>query len=190
MPEKPVLTYTIMLICAIVYILQTQAGGSNNTQTALHFGAFYVPLVRERKQYWRFVAAAFVHFGLGHIVMNMYSLYNLGPQLERIAGPARFLEIYLGSAICGNLMTWIVESRRGSWRVSAGASGAIFGLFGVYLAMAVLPGGLGGYTLPVESILITIAVNLIGGILLRRQINNAAHIGGLIGGFLLAIALF
>src|SRR6185437_7824658 len=89
----PVATLTLIALCVLVFILETLAGGSKNTEVLLNFGASYGPYLR-RGDYWRLVMPMFLHIGWFHIAVNMYALYLLGPILERLYGYARFSVIY------------------------------------------------------------------------------------------------
>jgi len=131
-------------------------------------------------EYYRLVSAAFIHFGLLHIAFNMYALYLLGGALERYAGSLRFGIIYLLSALTGSLGALILTQHG----ITAGASGAIFGLMGAMLVLerqrgvALLGGSIGG--LLVVNLLITFGV---------AGISIGGHIGGLIGGILVGLVL-
>jgi membrane associated rhomboid family serine protease len=131
-------------------------------------------------EYYRLVSAAFIHFGLLHIAFNMYALYLLGGALERYAGSLRFGIIYLLSALTGSLGALILTPHG----ITAGASGAIFGLMGAMLVLerqrgvALLGGSIGG--LLVINLLITFGV---------AGISIGGHIGGLIGGIVAGLVL-
>lgn len=155
------------------------AGGSLNRETALRFGAMYPPSVK-KGEWYRLFTAMFLHFGFLHLMCNMYSLYNLGPGLEHFLGLPLFLVLYVVSGLSGNILSYAVEIRRGRSNLSAGASGAIFGLLGAYLLFALLP-GYGGVSL--YGILRVLAINVVYT-LSNRSINAMAHLGGLIGGIL------
>ncbi|KAM3391792.1 hypothetical protein ACQJBY_013102 [Aegilops geniculata] len=128
-------------------------------------------------QIWRLVTPALLHGPLYHITLNTFSLASIGPQVEEVAGPKRFLAIYFTSALSGSLMSYWFNSAH-----SVGASGAIFGLVGaqaVYLwrhqeLFANAKENL-------ENIKYVVLLNLGIGILCRR-IDNWAHLGGLLGG--------
>lgn len=176
---------TCILLAAnvLVFLAEERAGGSARPDVALRFGAQYLPALR-RGQWWRLAAAMFLHFGPVHLLCNMVSLYNLGPSLETAFGPFRCLLLYLLSGLAGNLLTWLRDLRIPRPAVSAGASGAIFGLLGAYLAFALLPS-----TRPfvdVFSTLSILALNLAYGFS-AKSINMAAHLGGLLSGLLLAL---
>ncbi|MDD4036569.1 MAG: rhomboid family intramembrane serine protease [Bacilli bacterium] len=181
-PKKPYLTYTLIFINILVYLLMTFLGrGSTDIPTLLYFGALYSPLVRAG-EYYRLITNAFLHIGLIHLFFNNYVLYIVGSQIESFYGRFKFIIIYLVSALFGSLMSMIFTEA-----VSAGASGAIFGLLGsllyfgyhyrVYLGNAMR-----------SQIVPLIIFNLLLGFVLPG-IDNAAHIGGLIGGVLASAAV-
>ena len=137
MRNSPVST-AILIICVILYFIEQTNGHPEDADTAIRYGAMYAPMVK-KGQYWRLVSACFVHFGIWHIIANMYSLYALGPGAEAILGSVPFAVLYLGSGFCGNLVTYLRDEKRGRNSVSAGASGAIFGLMGAFLVIALDP---------------------------------------------------
>ena len=129
------------------------------------------------------MSCAFLHGNIFHLLFNCYALFVIGSQLESFVGKSKFLLIYLFSALSGSLMS-IVFMRNG---VSIGASGAIFGLMGAivyfgYHYRVYLGNVIKSQIIPL--ILINLAIGFMG-----RGIDNFAHIGGLIGGFLITIGL-
>lgn len=180
---RPVVTVVLIAINIIVFLMETLAGGSTNTEIAMKFGAQYNPYV-SRGQWWRLLTSMFMHFGIMHLVCNMYSLYSLGSSAEYMLGGARYLILYLLSGLCGNLSTWFVESRTHRYTVSAGASGAIFVLMGFYLILAILP----QYRDYVSgtNIIINLVINLFIGFT-DKHIDMKAHLGGLVGGMIITL---
>ena len=180
--KKPVITYALIIINVLIFIAMYIFGkGSEDTLTLLLFGANYPVLVRAG-DYYRLITSAFLHIGLLHLICNNYALYVIGSQLESFLGKAKFLIIYLVSAICGSLMSMLFSDG-----ISAGASGAIFGLLGSLLYF--------GYNYRVylgtvlkSQIIPLIILNLIIGFV-TPGIDNAAHIGGLLGGLGMTMAL-
>ena len=172
---------TCILLAAnvLVFLAEERAGGSARPDIALRFGAQHLPALR-RGQWWRLAAAMFLHFGFLHLLFNMYALWNLGPPLETVFGTVPFLALYLLSGLAGNLLTWYRETRTRE-TISAGASGAVFGLLGAYLALAVLPSD---WIVDVRSLATVLILNLVYGFS-NKSINMAAHLGGLLSGFLL-----
>lgn len=180
--KKPVVTYALIAINIIVFILMYILGnGSRDVSTLIRFGANYAPLVKGG-DYYRLLTSAFLHIGLIHLLCNCYALYVIGPQIESFYGKAKYILIYLASALFGNLLSVLFSNG-----ISAGASGAIFGLMGAmvyfgYHYRVYLDGVLKSQIVPL------IIFNLVLGFALSG-VDNAAHIGGLVGGILVSMAL-
>ncbi|MCM3586336.1 rhomboid family intramembrane serine protease [Mesobacillus maritimus] len=172
---KPLLTYFFIIVQVIIFALMELQGGSTQTSTLIQFGAKFNPLIIEG-EWWRFLTPMFLHIGFLHLLMNSMALYYLGPLVERIYGNIRFLFIYIFAGFAGVLGSFIFSTN-----LSAGASGAIFGCFGALLYFGVVFPRLFFRTLGV-NILIVLAINLMFGFTVPG-IDNAGHIGGLIGGF-------
>ena len=171
-------TTVLILVNVVMFLLETKDGGSTNTSVALKYGAQYTPYVRQG-QYYRLFTAMFLHFGIYHLLFNMYALSVLGPAVDYVCGPAIYLIIYLVSGLAGNTVTMIADERRGKRSISAGASGCIFGLLGACLVLAVA-----GYGFSVRSIMTTLVINLVYG-LSSKRINMMSHVGGFAGGALI-----
>lgn len=180
--KKIVVTYVIMAICAVVFLLTYILGkGSTDGYTLYQFGAVLSSSVRNG-EIWRLLTGTFLHAGFIHLFANMYSLFIIGSQLETFVGKRKFVFIYLISALSGSLMSCIFSDS-----LSVGASGAIFGLLGSMLYFGY------HYRLYLGSVLKNqiipiILLNLFLGFSLSG-IDNAAHIGGLIGGILSTMAV-
>lgn len=180
--KKPIVTYLLIAVHTILFLSMHLFGnGSGDVYTLLDFGANYGPFVRAG-EYYRLLTGSFLHIGILHFIMNNYALYIIGPQLESFLGKFKFLAVYLISALSGSLLSIVFSDS-----VSAGASGAIFGLFGSLLYF--------GYhyriylgTVLKSQIIPLIVLNLIVGFTVSG-IDNAAHIGGLIGGCFATMAL-
>ena len=177
--KKLIVTYLIMLICILMYVLVTFMGASNKAYLLL--GANLKALVKSGQVY-RLITYAFLHGGLVHLITNMYSLYIIGSQIENNYGKLKFIFIYLVSALTGGLFSALFNNN-----ISIGASGAIFGLLGalVYFGFhfrLYLSDALKTRIIPV------ILINLLIGFMVTG-IDNACHIGGLIGGYLAAMAV-
>ena len=177
--KKIVVTYVLIAICAIMYLISILAGGTD-ALTLYKLGAV-APAAIKSGEIWRLLTGTFLHGGLIHLLVNMYSLFIIGTQLETYLGKGKFLTVYLVSAISGSLMSSLFTNA-----ISVGASGAIFGLLGSLLYF--------GYhfrlylgTVLKTQIIPLIILNLFIGFTLPG-IDNAAHIGGLIGGLLASMA--
>lgn len=175
---KPIITRGIIAVNILMWILMTLAGGSTNIGVLIRFGAMYSPLVL-RGEYWRFVTPMFLHVGLMHLAFNSYALYNLGGLAERIYGRYRFVIIYGAAGVCGSFFSFLFTRA-----VSAGASGAIFGLLGALLYFGRKRPGVfrRGFTANLITILL---INLFIGFS-NPGIDNFAHMGGLVGGYISA----
>lgn len=182
--KKPTITYLIILINLIVFGLMYVFGnGSENIDTLIKFGANYAPLTKSG-EYYRLITSAFLHIGVIHLLCNLYALYVIGPQIEQFFGRVKYILIYLFSAIMGSLFTLVLS---GDSTVSAGASGAIFGLFGAILYFGYTYRGYIGNAI-ISQIVPVVLLNLFIG-LTSTNIGNAAHIGGLVGGYVMSLSL-
>ncbi len=181
----PVMTYVLIGVNVLIYALETLAGGSQETEVAVRFGALYTPFVLRYGEYYRLLTAMFLHFGIDHLGSNMISLFVLGSYVEGYFGRIRFLFIYFIAGLCGNVLTLFMDFLPGAApALSAGASGAICGLLGVFIVFAMTP-GIRRY-FPMKRVLFGIIFSLAPG-LGNAEISLRAHIGGLIGGFLTAL---
>ena len=182
--NKPIITYILIFINIVMFVLMYMLGnGSENTNTLIDFGANYI-LLTKAGEYYRLITSGFLHIGVIHLLLNMYSLYIVGSQVEYFYGKVKYIIIYLFSLIMGSLFTVALSSVN---TVSAGASGAIFGLLGSILYFGIKYRGYIGNSL-VNQIVPVVVLNLIIGFT-TPGIGNAAHIGGLIGGYLISMAV-
>ena len=182
--NKPIITYILIFINIVMFVLMYMLGnGSENTNTLIDFGANYI-LLTKAGEYYRLITSGFLHIGVIHLLLNMYSLYIVGTQVEYFYGKVKYIIIYLFSLITGSLFTVALSSVN---TVSAGASGAIFGLLGSILYFGVKYRGYIGNSL-VNQIVPVVILNLIIGFT-TPGIGNAAHIGGLVGGYLISMAV-
>ncbi|MDG5470806.1 rhomboid family intramembrane serine protease [Jeotgalibacillus sp. ET6] len=176
--SKPFWSYLFIAVHLIVFYLLERNGGSTNTRTLIDFGAKYNPLINEG-EWFRLITPMFLHIGFLHLFMNTLALFYLGPLIERIFGGRRFLIIYMTAGFTGSLMSYVF-----SFTISAGASGAIFGCFGALLYFGLRHTKIFFRTMG-TNVLVVIGINLAFGFTIPG-IDNAAHIGGLAGGFLAA----
>ena len=182
--KTPYVTYGLIAINIIVFILMYILGsGSEDIATLINFGALTTVLVK-LGQYYRLITSAFLHIGVLHLLCNMYALYVLGRDIESFFGKAKFIFIYLVSALVGSFVSIIFIDE---YAVSAGASGAIFGLMGSLLYFGynyrvTLNDSINRQIIPI--ILINLFIGFVGS-----GINNYAHLGGLLGGYLASTAV-
>lgn len=180
--KNPIMTYILIGICTVIFLITLfLSKGMFDTNTLVFLGANNKYLLKSG-QLWRLITSSFLHAGLIHFVLNMYSLFIIGREIESHFGKGKFLAVYFFSALGGGLLSSVASNI-----ISVGASDAIFGLMGslVYFGLCYrlyLKNALLNQILPV------IAFNLIIGFTIPG-IDVWAHFGGLIGGFLMAMAL-
>lgn len=175
-PKKIIVTKILIIINIIMYILSLVIG-DNFSYNLILLGANNRGLVLSG-EFYRLITCAFLHGSLLHLVVNMYSLWIIGSQVETYIGKLKYLIIYLLSAIMGSLFSIVFLENS----LSVGASGAIFGLMGALLYFGYhyrlyLSNTLTSQLIPI------IIFNLFLGFI-SSSIDNGAHIGGLIGGYL------
>ncbi|MGM0874260.1 MAG: rhomboid family intramembrane serine protease [Bacillota bacterium] len=176
---KPFLTYIFLGLQILMFLLLELFGGSSNSETLIRFGAKFNPLIYEG-EWWRFFTPILLHIGFLHLLMNSFALYYIGPEVERAYGSFRFLFIYLVAGVSGSITSFAFSPF-----LSAGASGAIFGCFGALLYIGVHNRKVFFRTMG-SNLLVIIGINLAIGFVIPN-IDNAGHIGGLVGGFLAAL---
>ena len=188
--QKPEAVCTIALIAVniAVFFILLLFGDPEDAYFMMNHGAMYDTAVIQGHQYYRIVTSLFLHFGITHLLNNMVMLGALGWNLEPETGKIRFLMIYFVSGIAGNLLSLFINMKTGENVVSAGASGAIFGLMGALLYVVIANRGRMG-RLSGRGMLFMIALSLYFG-LTSSGVDNEAHIGGLLCGFLLAVILY
>lgn len=177
---KPRATYIFLAIIVVVFIIEELSGGSQTSRVLIGMGANYGPLVTAG-DYWRLFTANFLHIGFLHIAFNGYALYILGQETEALFGTARFVVIFLLSALAGAIASYAF-----TYGLSAGASTGIFGLIGTLIAFFVrnrqLFGVLGSSRL--TNLIVVAAFNIFYG-LTTPFIDNWGHVGGFIAGLTL-----
>ena len=171
--KTPYVTYILIFINILFYILSIISNSFYNSMVLN-------PSKILNGEYYRLLSCIFMHGGIIHLLCNMYCLYVIGPQVESFFGKFKYIIIYLLSGIIGSLMSLCITNS-----ISLGASRAIFGLLGsilyfgyhyrVYLSQALK-----------SQIIPLIILNLFLGFILSG-VDNAAHIGGLIGGILVSM---
>lgn len=186
-PEAPC-TVALIVINVAVFFIMSLFGNTEDVMFMLEHGAMFEPLITQEHEYYRIITSMFLHFGIEHLLNNMVILGALGWNLELETGKIRFLIIYLVSGIGGNLLSLYLGVSSAEYAVSAGASGAIFGLMGALLYVAARNRGRMG-RISGKGVLFMIALSLYFGIT-SSGIDNAAHIGGLLCGFILAVILY
>lgn len=171
----------------IVFMVLSVVGDTNDGLFMLQHGADYTPYVLSG-EYYRLFTSMFLHFGIYHIAYNMLCLIFLGDVLETEIGTVKYLVIYLAGGVAGNMLSMGMDLHSGDFHVSAGASGAIFSVVGAILYIVLRNKGQLG-TITLRRLLLMIAVTLGQGFT-SVGTDNAAHVGGFIAGFVLALFLY
>lgn len=176
--RKPFITYILLAVIIIMYLMLSFNGGSQNPFTLTYFGAKVNELIVVG-EWWRLLTPMFLHIGLTHILFNGLVIYFLGAQIEAIIGHFRYLLLFIFSGLMGNAMSFAMNNA-----ISAGASTAIFGLFASTLVLAKLYPYQVGIQQLSRNYLVLIILNILFGFF-NFTIDIAGHIGGLIGGYLM-----
>ena len=177
----------MVAINIIVFIVLEIMGDTHSAPFMLEHGASYAPMVLEG-QYWRLFSCMFLHFGFEHLAYNMFSLIFLGDIIESVMGPVRYLIIYIVGGLGGNIISVMLSMRSGRYAVAAGASGAIFACMGAFLYFALRNRSSFG---PSHMRRLGMMIMLmIMQSLVDKGVDNAAHIGGFVSGFILAGLLY
>ncbi len=189
-PARAPVTMTLLAANILIFAAMLIQGASlwhTSTAIPLAWGANFGPATQDG-QWWRLLSAMFLHFGLLHLALNMWALWDVGRLLEQVFGRWRFLLLYLSCGVIGNLLSLVIQ---GNQAVSGGASGAIFGLYGALVLFlwrerAQVERGEFRWMFGAATVFIVFAL-VMGQVV--PGIDNSAHIGGLLCGALLGVAL-
>ncbi|WP_127836499.1 rhomboid family intramembrane serine protease [Clostridium prolinivorans] len=182
---KPIITYCIISLNIIIYIVTAILSKNifySDINVLIHLGAKYNPYIRQG-QFYRLITCMFLHGGIVHLALNMYSLYSIGPLVEKLYGKIKYIIIYFVSGIMSSLFSFMF-----SQGVSIGASGAIFGLLGTIFVFAIKMKEIVGKDF-LKNITSVIVANLILGLTISN-IDNFGHLGGIIGGIISGYLLY
>jgi membrane associated rhomboid family serine protease len=177
-PSTPVVTQALIAINVIAFVAETAGGaplGSGGGGSVWEKGVLFGPSIVHQHEYWRLLTGGFLHVGLFHIFVNMMSLYFVGTVLEPAIGRLNFLAVYFASLLAGSFGALLLQPDV----PTAGASGAIFGIFGALIVVArdrgipIWQSGLG----------VVLAINLLFSVTFAG-ISLGGHIGGLVGGLI------
>ena len=203
--SRPYIFTIVFLVANIfVFLLTSQAGANENAAVLIRYGAKVNAYIDQQQEWWRFITPIFLHGNIAHLLMNMYGLWVIGPYVERLYGSAKFVFFWVATGIAGVVASYLsvqpgIHSSSSLGRfifkagdtISVGASGALFGLIGVLFVFGIkfrreLPEGFkrafGTGMLP--TILLNVAIGF-----MIPVIDNAAHMGGLLAGALLAVVV-
>ena len=181
----PILTYSLIAINVVAFIITAVLSGNfvdSDINVLVYLGAKVNSLISQG-QYYRLITCMFLHGGIVHVGVNMYSLYIIGPLVEKIYGKAKFLIIYFVAGIMASYFSFLFSNS-----ISIGASGAIFGLLGASLIFAMkMKDRIGkGFMMNIVTVIV---INLVIGFSLAN-VDNFGHLGGLVGGSIVSYLVF
>jgi rhomboid protease GluP len=178
---RTLVVWVITAINVAVWLAMEASGGSENTRSLVAWGAKVNPLILAG-EYWRLLTSVFIHIGAMHLIFNSVALLSFGRLAEMIYGHWRFLVIYLVSGVAGATFSYLLNRQ-----ISAGASGAIFGIAGALAIFFLVNRNVGPATGQGQlgAMVALLAINGVFGVL-NPMIDNWAHAGGLIAGAALA----
>ena len=179
-------TSVLLALNLIMFAILELTGGSTNTINLVRWGALVkAPSIDPvgLEEPWRYVSSMFLHIGWQHLLFNCFSLLVFAPPLERLLGHVRYTVFYLLSGIAGGMLSLMLYNDSTHIGVSAGASGAIYGVFGAFLHIVLLQ----RHKLDEASRKTVITILVIGVLfsIFVRQIDLLAHVGGGFAGFAL-----
>lgn len=189
-PGDRVVTMLLLMVNTALYVatlvVTSRAGNPSalmgiDSRTLIEFGANY-PTYVSAGQWWRLITAGFLHINLFHVGMNMWALFSIGAQVEEIYGASRMTAIWVGSTFTGFLASYYFARS-----FSAGASAGLFGLIGAMIALGVLHKASAFAQAAKAAYLQTAIYQLVIGFLGIFPMDNWAHMGGLAGGFVVAM---
>lgn len=183
--------YITLLLAAInvgVFLVMEIMGDTEDGLFIAEHGGMHPNFILYSGQWWRILTAGFIHFGMEHLLNNMLTFYFLGSKLEEELGHWRMLAVYLISEIGGGLMSYHMMLRTQEYAISAGASGAVFGVIGGVLWIVIRnKGKLEGLT--AKNLVLMILLSLYLGFA-ESGVDNWAHIGGMVTGFVVTAILY
>ena len=187
--KKEPITVLFILLNILIFLIVDFTGGSENTAHMIECGAAYPPLILENGEIYRLFTCMFLHFGIYHIANNMLVLFVLGQRLEPVVGKIKFILIYLlGRSWWKSFFLLLWKLKSADYAVSAGASGAVFAVMGANALCSYSKSWKNsGYFRTTDGdygrILIVFRFTSTG-------VDNAAHVGGMACGFILAAVLY
>ncbi|MCR5784831.1 MAG: rhomboid family intramembrane serine protease [Eubacterium sp.] len=180
------LTKILIAFSVIVYAVTEIMGDTESAEFMHSCGALWTEDVLNG-EYWRLVTPIFLHFGPEHLFGNVVLWYFMGDVLERAIGKLNYFILFILSGVAGNVLTVLWEIHTGEYAVSAGASGAVFGILGALLLLVIINKGHFEY-MSLKRMLFFIVFSLIVGYE-SAGVNYIAHAGGLAAGFVLAFPM-
>ena len=180
-----IVTIALVIANVLIFVVQSLKGDIADSNYMIACGADYWPLTLSG-EYWRLFTSMFMHFSLQHLASNMISLIAMGMIVERALGHGKYLLTYLVSGLAAGLVSCFYHRAVQTAAVSAGASGAVFGLTGAIAALAIFDRA-GQYGIDKRRVPMAVLLSVLVGI--ESSVDTAAHIGGLAAGFLISFLI-
>lgn len=178
--------FIVMFNIVIFFVLEWM-GNTEDVEFMMQHGASYTPYIIQEGKYYLLITSMFLHFGFDHLFHNMLVLIFMGDVLEKKLGKVRYFLIYVMGGIAGNVLSVYMDIQNAEYPVSAGASGAIFAVIGAILWLVIKNKGrlddISG-----KDFVLMIVLSIFQGYT-SIGVDNHAHIGGLLMGFLLCVFL-
>lgn len=186
--KKHYVTIGLVLINVLAYLLLSARGDLSDSRYMVQMGGMYPPRIIDRGEWWRLITCVFLHFDMSHLLNNMLILYFLGKWVEEALGAARYAGVFLGSGILGAAMSMYSCIVTEDMYVSAGASGAIYGLMGALAVLILLHRGrFKGLSLQRMGFMLFLCVYQS---MTTMGVDNMGHLGGLVSGAVLTMLLY
>lgn len=183
--KVPIINIILICINMAIFLIMELNGSTNSTSYMIKHGASSWKLVFEHNEYYRLFTCMFLHFGISHLLNNMFSLLVIGNEVEKMYGKINYLLIYVVSGIGASCTSAFYYMHRGEQVVSAGASGAIFGILGAMMIGTYLANRKSGEGMWQRFILIFIMAIYSGSM----NVDNAAHVGGFLTGIVITLII-
>lgn len=180
---------TAGLVCinVLVFFIMYVILSSEQREVWVNYGGLYWPSIINKCELWRFLTSIFIHFGIEHLINNMVLLFFVGSYLEEYIGHVKFATLYFGSGILAGVVSMGYNSFSEKLVISCGASGAIFGIVGALVYYILFAKGM-IKDLTGPRVIVFTVLSVLSGIGVQG-VDNMAHFGGLVSGFLLALII-
>lgn len=179
----PYVTIALIVINVVIFLGMELIGDTEDSMYLYQHGAMYWPSVYEGEQWYRLITHMFIHSGPEHLLNNMFMLGILGYQMEKEYGAVKYFITYMVSGVGGAVFSSLIEMKLNDAPVSIGASGAIFGIFGVLLVIIFKNRRLDGNGTAIRLIILFVLM-VFGN--MEEGVDWMAHLGGALIGVLLA----
>lgn len=185
--ESPV-TLALIIVNVFVFLFLSFLGPVSDPYFLVEHGALSLERIIANMELYRLATAVFLHFGPEHLIANMVALWIFGERVEKALGKHRFFILYILSGIAGNAVSLLISYMSGAPVISAGASGAVFGVIGALFAIVIKNRGRFGDITGGRAIFLVLYSVFSG--FATEGVDNGAHIGGLVAGLLLGFMMY